>query len=113
GRTLGQLHRLSTSYSPSKPEWTRGTWDAPQAINYDAWLKNFDAEVHAKFMENLATIRALPRNKQNYGLIHQDAHTGNLFVNDGKITLFDFADCCQGYFVNDVAMVLFYALRGS
>jgi Ser/Thr protein kinase RdoA (MazF antagonist) len=110
GETMGRLHRLSSGYSPSNPDWTRGTWDAPKALNYDEWLLGFDAEVHEKFLANLAYLRALPQDSQSYGMIHQDAHAGNFYVQDGKITLFDFADCCYGYFVNDVAMVLFYLL---
>lgn len=113
GETLGRLHRLSSSYQPSNPDWMRSTWDAPKAINYDDWLLGFDAEVHQKFSANLAYLRALPKDSQSYGLIHQDAHAGNFYVHEGQITLFDFADSCYGYFVNDIAMVLFYALTGQ
>lgn len=113
GATIGKLHRLSSAYKPSNPTISRHTWDAPSAINYDAWLLNFDAEVHAKFSANLAYLRALPKTQESYGLIHQDAHAGNFFVHEGQITLFDFADACYGYFINDIAMVLFYALTGK
>ncbi len=42
-------------------------------------------------------------------MIHQDAHTGNLFVDDDyTMTLFDFDDCVYGHFIYDIAMVLFY-----
>ena len=42
-------------------------------------------------------------------MIHQDAHTGNLFVDDDYVmTLFDFDDCVYGHFIYDIAMVLFY-----
>ena len=51
----------------------------------------------------------MPREADAYGLIHQDAHTGNLFVDDaGHITLFDFDDCVYGPFIYDIAMALFY-----
>jgi Ser/Thr protein kinase RdoA (MazF antagonist) len=113
GETIGRLHRLSSSYTPSNPDWTRSSWDAPKALNYDEWLLGFDAEVHEKFRANLAYIRALPKDSQSYGMIHQDAHAGNFYVQDGKITLFDFADCCYGYFVNDIAMVLLYSITGQ
>lgn len=55
------------------------------------------------------SLRRTPANA--YGLIHQDAHTGNLFVDEnGRITLFDFDDCVYGHFIYDIAMVLFYAV---
>ena len=43
-------------------------------------------------------------------MIHQDAHLGNLFVDDNyTLTLFDFDDCVYGHFIYDIAMVLFYS----
>ena len=54
-------------------------------------------------------IHALPKDNDSYGLIHQDAHAGNFFVDEnGNITLFDFDDCVYGWFVYDIAMVVFY-----
>lgn len=48
-----------------------------------------------------------------YGLIHQDVHTGNLLVDkSGNMVLFDFDDCAHSWFVNDIAIVLFYAVMG-
>jgi Ser/Thr protein kinase RdoA (MazF antagonist) len=54
-------------------------------------------------------LDALPKNRDSYGLIHQDAHGGNLFVDEaGNITLFDFDDCVYSWFIYDIAVVLFY-----
>jgi Ser/Thr protein kinase RdoA (MazF antagonist) len=59
-------------------------------------------------------LHTLPRDPQSYGLIHFDAHTSNLFVDDHTdppiITLFDFDDCAYSWFANDIAIVLFYAI---
>jgi Ser/Thr protein kinase RdoA (MazF antagonist) len=61
----------------------------------------------------LAAVRRLPRDVAEYGLIHQDAHAANFFVDDtGAITLFDFDDCAYGWFAYDVALVVFYAVTG-
>ena len=54
-------------------------------------------------------LQNLPRDKTSYGLIHQDAHQNNFFMDaDGKLTLFDFDDCAYSWFINDIAIVLFY-----
>jgi len=37
-------------------------------------------------------------------------HGGNFFVDDGKITLFDFDDVLYGWYAYDVAMAFFYVL---
>ena len=57
----------------------------------------------------MSHLETLPKDRDSYGLIHQDAHGGNFFVHEGKITLFDFDDCVYGWFIYDIAMVLFYA----
>ena len=59
----------------------------------------------------MAYLEALPQDAESFGMIHQDAHAGNFFVDDnGQIMLFDFDDCLYGHFVYDLAMVLFYAV---
>ena len=50
--------------------------------------------------------RACPASQ--LGLIHQDAHGGNFFVDDGRIMLFDFDDCCYGPFAMEIGIVIFY-----
>ena len=54
-------------------------------------------------------VNALPRAEEGYGLIHADLHGGNFFVDvaSGDITVFDFDDCCYGWYAMDVAMALF------
>lgn len=113
GETMGRLHRLTVDYEPSNAEWTRLKWNDPEILNYLDWLADFDAEAHAKSLKNIAYIKTLPKNDKNYGLIHQDAHSGNLFVHEGRITLFDFADACYAHFMHDIALVMFYALSGD
>ena len=54
-------------------------------------------------------IHALPKDKTSYGLVHQDAHQNNFLMDaDGTLTLFDFDDCAYSWFINDIAIVLFY-----
>ena len=70
-----------------------------------------DTIVLQKYRELLAYLRALPRSIETYGLIHQDAHGSNFFVDDaGRITLFDFDDCAYSWYANDIAIVLFYMI---
>ena len=58
-------------------------------------------------------LDSAPRDVQSYGLVHQDAHAGNLFVDQrGRITLFDFDDCTYSWYLNDISIVLFYTLVG-
>ena len=50
--------------------------------------------------ELIGHLEMLPMDRESYGLIHQDAHGGNFFVHEGRMTLFDFeweslADCLE------------------
>ena len=49
---------------------------------------------------------------QCYGLAHLDLHFGNFFVDvaSSQITLFDFDDCAYGWYLMDLAMLLFDVL---
>lgn len=110
GRVIGKMHSLSKKYIPAKPEWKRYEWDDP--CNMDIFLKMPASEKKAMhyFRELISHFNTLPRDKDSYGLIHQDAHGGNFFVENGKIWLFDFDDAVYSWFIYDIAMVLFYNL---
>jgi Ser/Thr protein kinase RdoA (MazF antagonist) len=111
GRLLGRMHALAKSYRPADPAWSRQQWDDPIMLEVERWLPESDGAILARYRELLATLEALPKGPDSHGLIHQDAHAGNFFVDEaGAITLFDFDDCCYSWFANDIAIVLFYAV---
>lgn len=113
GCTLGHIHALSKKYQPANPAWKREEWDSPVNLLVESWLPPSEKEALEKFQELMLSLRSLPKDHDSYGLIHQDAHAGNFFVDDGyKITLFDFDDCVYSWFIYDIAMVLFYGLMG-
>ncbi len=109
GRLLGRIHARSKSYTPSDPAIRRYEWNDPQNLDLIDWLPADQPIVLEKYRAVLSHFDPLPRSADSYGLIHQDAHSGNFFVtDDGQITLFDFDDCVYGWFVYDIAMVVFY-----
>lgn len=114
GRLLGRMHRLSQEYEPTSPRWRRPHWDDPMLLEVERFLPPEDVAIGDRFRELMTRLRALPQDAPSYGLIHQDAHGGNLLVDEtGTITLFDFDDCVYSWFVNDIAIVLFYAVMGQ
>lgn len=109
GRLLGHMHLLAKTYIPSSPAWTRYHWDSAENITPDRQLTEKETAIRQKYREVFDHLRTLPRDVDGYGMIHQDAHTGNLFVDETyTMTLFDFDDCVYGHFIYDIAMVLFY-----
>ncbi len=113
GRALGQMHALTKGYQPARSEWKRPDWDSPIMIDIgdipaDETIVVENAQA---FVEHLRTI---PSDRENFGLVHQDAHDGNFFVDEhGNLTFFDFDDCAYTWFANDIAIVLFYAVIDS
>ncbi len=114
GEIVGRMHSLAKIYKPQHPDQQRGQWNDPDMLYADLYLPPDQTAVREVYHELLQRLVALPRDKESYGLIHQDAHLGNFFVDEtGRITLFDFDDCVYSWFVNDIAIVLFYLLSGT
>jgi Ser/Thr protein kinase RdoA (MazF antagonist) len=109
GQLLGRMHALAKDYIPSNPAWKRPAWNNPIFLYVDRMLPARYTRVLEKYPPLKEHLFALPQDSDGYGMIHQDAHPGNFFVDeDYTITLFDFDDCVYGHFIYDIAMVLFY-----
>jgi Ser/Thr protein kinase RdoA (MazF antagonist) len=113
GQLLGRMHALSKDYVPADPAWRRPQWDDEIMLDVETHLPETDTLVVERFRELMAHLATLPRDTGSYGLIHFDAHGGNLLIDaKGTITLFDFDDCNYSWFANDLAIVLFYLVVG-
>jgi amicoumacin kinase len=110
GRFLGRYHTLSREYQPSNPKWTRHHWFEDEEDYADRYLPENEDVIRQKFNALVSYLKALPRHPTGYGLIHLDFHGGNFFIENGKITLFDFGDCAYGHYAYDIAMALFYVV---
>jgi Ser/Thr protein kinase RdoA (MazF antagonist) len=111
GQLLGRIHHLSKTYTPPHPDCVRYHWDDDINASVEAFMPAEDGQILEHYNNLFAYLKTLPRDREGYGMIHQDAHGGNFFVDDqNQITLFDFDDCCYGHFVYDLAMVIFYSL---
>jgi Ser/Thr protein kinase RdoA (MazF antagonist) len=109
GRLLGRMHALAKNYLPSNPAYKRYAWDDPQNNTPDRQLDLKEVRIREIYQSLWRHLKALPREIDGYGLIHQDAHLGNLFVDENyRLTLFDFDDCVYGHFIYDISMVLSY-----
>lgn len=111
GQIVGRMHALTKHYEPSDIRFRRHEWydDYPDGFA-EQYLPTSETVVIEKFNRLLEYLHTLPRDRDSYGLIHVDVHGGNFFVDNGRITLFDFDDCQYAWFVYDIAMALFYVL---
>lgn len=112
GRTVGQCHRAAVDYAPPAV-LLRPLWDASQnCFHPQAELIKAAPDVLEKYRQAQAAVRELPTPREAFGLCHMDLHFGNFFVDvpARRITLFDFDDCARGWFMMDIAMLLFDGL---
>ena len=108
GRLLGSMHALAVDYEPV-PAWRRPEWDDISLNFIEQYLPETEVIARQNYEALMEHIRALPKDRSSYGLVHQDAHQNNFFIDaDGTLTLFDFDDCAYSWFINDIAIVLFY-----
>ena len=112
GRAIGSCHRIACLYAPPEAS-RRPTWEqVGTCFNPLEDLEGSEAFILEKRRLILEAIAGLPVSPECYGLAHLDLHFGNFFVDTARsqITLFDFDDCAYGWYVMDLAMLLFDVL---
>jgi amicoumacin kinase len=112
GRAIGSCHRIACQYAPCQ-EYRRSAWDqASNCFNPLGYLEGADEIILEKRQLILDAIAHLSAEPSCYGLAHLDLHFGNFFVDTAtsQITLFDFDDCAYGWYLMDLAMLLFDVL---
>lgn len=113
GKLIGKIHALTQHYIPS-PQSERPHWNGNLMLDVEKNLPASEERVLEKYKILLDYLNALPQEADAYGLVHYDAHVANLFIDtDGTITLFDFDDCAYSWFINDIAIVLFYMITNK
>ena len=114
GRLLGKMHALTKDYKPSDPAAKRPQWEDSANTECVTHLPDAETMVREKYWAIMDRVAALPRSRDSFGLIHYDAHSGNLLIDkDGNICLFDFDDSLHSWFICDIAIVLFYMTVGK
>lgn len=110
GQLVGRMHALTRGYEPSDPTIKRPDWYQETAGFVGQRLPASQKKVIRKFDELVDHLTTLPTRRDSYGLVHTDVHAGNFFFSDGQVTLFDFDDCQYSWFVDDIAMAVFYSV---
>ena len=110
GKLTAQIHAHSLFFS-QQHEVHRPYWYE------NAYIKEFknivpleDVELHNAFDELISECHQLEININNFGLIHGDINVGNFHVYDNRVILFDFDECQWSWYVEDIAISLFYTI---
>ena len=113
GQSVGELHKLTKRYKGNN-EFKRPDWNELTSFeDINDILPENQKKIKLKYFDMINSFSKLPKNVDSYGLIHNDFHIWNFFINNGSIILFDFDDCCYDWFISDVAVILFHAVQYS
>ncbi|UCD09546.1 MAG: phosphotransferase [Dehalococcoidales bacterium] len=106
GKALGEFHILSRRYRPVR--YQRISW-RDQMDWMESILSEFDTEKAARDEVQIlrSCLSGLPADNGNYGLVHYDFETDNVFYNDdGSFHVIDFDDAHYHWFVIDIDQAL-------
>jgi len=113
GQTIGRMHALTKKFEPSDPAFRRLVWYDDVDLDVHQHIPASQEVVLGKFDRLMERLRSLPTEPDSFGLVHEDMHHGNFFVDKGRITVFDFDDAHYHWFANDLVIPLFYAVRDA
>lgn len=111
GRGMGKMHALGKSnpnslvHRMSFPQWNEGlifTGTFPEAAG---------EKVHVRWNEYMSILESFPKDRDSYGIIHNDLHHNNFHVNHGEIIFFDFGDAGYHWFAYDIAIAIYHAVQ--
>ncbi len=110
GTTIGKIHAIATQFNQSQPTKIRPDWDrVPNNFSPESDQDPDLAIINAQRGKVVSYLNSLPKENNSFGLIHGDLHLGNFFIDDteNKITIFDFDDCVYGWYMMDIATLVF------
>ncbi|WP_437720273.1 phosphotransferase enzyme family protein [Sorangium sp. So ce861] len=109
GRLLGRLHAATRAYVPPSAR-RRHAWheDGDFARARELLPEDEREPIGGRIERLVAELRALPTDPDAFGLVHTDAHFGNVLKDGDALTLIDFDDCAYEWFASDLGIVLFY-----
>lgn len=113
GQTIGRMHALTKKYEPSDPAFLRPMWHDDVDLDAHKHIPASQGTVLDKFDRLIERLHSFPTEPDSFGLVHEDMHHSNFFVDKGRITVFDFDDCRYHWFADDLVIPLFYAVRDA
>jgi Ser/Thr protein kinase RdoA (MazF antagonist) len=114
GRTLGKIHKISRSYCAENVSKRRQYYESQHLTKAVDLFGKSNPSLNTCLRDYLAQISKLPKTNVNYGLTHGDYLFSNYNITQSnKVTVFDFDECEYSWYINDIAICLYYYLLGG
>ncbi|MDR4886040.1 phosphotransferase [Fredinandcohnia sp. QZ13] len=114
GRQIGKLHRLSKKYERIHRVRYINDWHDNEEYAFLKYIPKEEVAIRDLAKDVLLTIKNIPKNDTNYGLLHGDLWLENILVdNDFNLGMVDFQDCEKHFYIFDLAVPIYSALEYS
>jgi len=110
GRTMGRMHHLTKNYKPGNPNIKRNDWNMGRFFQGELDFRPEESKVLSLWSNLLDDLYSLPKDTENYGLVHNDLHYNNILISGPQIIVIDFDGCAHNWFACDIAIALYEAL---
>ncbi|NLE63447.1 MAG: phosphotransferase [Bacteroidales bacterium] len=113
GKLTGKIHNATKNYSKVNSN-SRFDWNENRLFTKDPYTylpPNVKDNIIPIISCLLNEAMEIPKTKNSYGLIHGDLNYNNFFINKDSLEVFDFDNCCNGYFVNDISKSLYSSIH--
>src|SRR6056297_1864556 len=108
-KKTGLIHKYSKKYKPQRSK-RHNYLDNYYIKNAKNFLPESQMKIYNTLYNVLDNINKYQKDVSNYGLIHGDINVGNFHYNNGSITLFDFDEAQYSFYIEDIAIQLFYTV---
>lgn len=114
GRQIGKLHRLSKKFEEVHQIRYINDWHDNEEYAFLKYIPKEEAIIREIAEGVLSSIKTIPKNNSNYGLLHGDLWLENILVDKGlNLTMVDFQDCEKNFYIFDLAVPIYSALEYS
>ena len=109
GEITAKMHKASRAYQPKTKK--RHTYLDNYYLNHvTTYIPKTKKNIYQVQKELMSDLEKLPKNERNFGLIHGDINIGNFHADEEQVTLFDFDECQYSWYIEDIAIQLFYTI---
>jgi Ser/Thr protein kinase RdoA (MazF antagonist) len=109
GQTMGKMHALSKNYIIKDLSMSRPNWNYGPLFSSDLNLGPSEDKTLKIWRDLLNELESLPKDRDSYGLVHNDFHQNNILIYGSDIIPIDFDDSRFNWFACDIAISLYDA----
>lgn len=111
GKAMGKIHSITKDYRPKERMSKRVQWNEDIYFKEEYSFAERDCVIYNIWNKIINEMNTFPKDKNSYGLIHNDFHQYNFFIYDDEITVFDFNDCLYHWYACDIAIAIYHSLQ--